>query len=96
MSCTNPLFAAGSDLGFHVYVCIPPGDAAGHLLHQYREGQPDIRANDENNSSDSRDAVTGGTSADLSVNKTGPAAVRPGRISLHAPGRQHRPDTGKR
>ncbi len=80
VSCTNPLFAAGSNVGFSVTFAIPPGTPPGTFFTNIATvSSQTFDVNDENNSATATTLVSGATSADLFATKTGPAVISPGQ-----------------
>jgi uncharacterized repeat protein (TIGR01451 family) len=80
VTCTTPSFTAGNNVNFTLTVFIPPAAAPGTFFTNIASvTSATFDPNDENNSSTAVTQVAGGTSADLSVSKSGPATVFPGQ-----------------
>lgn len=80
VSCTNPLLAAGSNVGFSLTVAIPTGTAPGTVFTNVASvSTTTFDPTDENNSSPAVTIVSGGVNADLFASKTAPGTVQAGQ-----------------
>lgn len=94
LNCSNANFAAGSSVNFALTLHIPAGTAGGTVFVNTATVGAINDATDENNSSTAGTAVTGGTSADVAVAKSGPAVVSPGQSIVYSiQARNNGPDT---
>ena len=84
LACTNPNFAAGSNVSFSLTLHIPAGTAPGTFFTNIASVSSPIDINEENNSSTAATVVSGGASADLAVLKTGPGTVQPGQNIVYS------------
>lgn len=79
LTCGNPNVPAGSSVNFTLTLHIPAGAAGGTVFTNTATVSALNDETDENNSSTAATVVTGGTSADVAVAKTGPATAQPGQ-----------------
>jgi uncharacterized repeat protein (TIGR01451 family) len=95
MNCTNPNFTANTSATFTLTVNIPAGTAAGTFFTNVATvSSQTFDVNPENNSSVATTVVSGGTSADMAVTKTGPATIQPGQNIVYSiPAINNGPDT---
>ena len=95
VTCTNPLVAAGSNVNFTLTLFIPAVTPPGTFFtNTATVATATFDPNDENNTSSASTLVSGGTSTDMAVTKTGPATVQAGQNIVYTiPAINNGPDT---
>jgi uncharacterized repeat protein (TIGR01451 family) len=85
VNCDNPNFASGGSANFTLTVLIAPATPPGTFFTNIATvSTATFDPTDENNSGVAATLVSGGSAADLSATKTGPATVQPGQNIVYS------------